>query len=77
MPIIAINPIPGQEVENTEFLENKGIGIWLKKKDNIEDKLYELLNSPEKLLSMKIKARLSAKKNSTKDICEIILGKAK
>lgn len=75
MPIIAINPIPGQEIQNVEYLEEKGIGIWLKKKDNIEEKLYELLNSPKKLQSMKIRARLAAKKNSTRDICKIILGK--
>ena len=47
----------------------------IKKNDNIEDELYKVLNSEEKLQSMKINARLLAKKNSTKDICEILLGK--
>lgn len=74
LPIIVINPIPGQEEENAEFLENKGVAIWIKKDDNIEDELYKVLNSEEKLQSMKINARLLAKKNSTKDICEILLG---
>ena len=74
LPIIIINPIPGQEEENAEFLESKGVALWLKKNDNIEDELYKILNSPEKLLSMKINARLLAKKNSTRDICEILLG---
>ena len=41
---------------------------------NIEDELYKILNSEEKLQNMKINARLLAKKNSTKDICEILLG---
>lgn len=75
LPIIVINPIPGQEEENAEFLEEKGVGIWIKKNDNIEDELYKVLNSEEKLQSMKINARLLAKKNSTRDICEILLGK--
>ncbi len=75
LPIIVINPIPGQEEENAEFLENKGVAIWIKKKDNIEEELYTVLNSENKLQSMKINARLLAKKNSTKDICEILLGK--
>ena len=75
LPIIVINPIPGQEEENAEFLEKNGVAIWIKKEDNIEDKLYKILNSEEKLQSMKINARLLAKKNSTKDICEILLGK--
>lgn len=75
LPIIVINPIPGQEEENAEFLEKKGVAIWIRKYDNIEDKLYNILNNPEKLHSMKLNARLLAKKNSTKDICEILLGK--
>ena len=64
-----------QEEENAEFLEKKGVAIWIRKYDNIEDKLYNILNNPEKLHSMKLNARLLAKKNSTKDICEILLGK--
>lgn len=75
LPIIVINPIPGQEEENAEFLEEKGVAIWIKKHDNIQDELYKVLNSEEKLQSMKINARLLAKKNSTRDICEILLGK--
>lgn len=73
LPIIVINPIPGQEEENAEFLEQKGVAIWIRKNDNIEDELYKVLNSEEKLQSMKINARLLAKKNSTKDICETLL----
>jgi len=75
LPIIVINPIPGQEEENAEFLEKNGVAIWIKKDDNIEDELYKILNSEEKLQSMKVKARLLAKKNSTRDICEILLNK--
>ena len=73
LPIIVINPIPGQETENAEFLEEKNVGIWLRKKDNIEEKLYDIFNKPEVLQKMKINARLLAKKNSTADICNILL----
>lgn len=75
LPIIVINPIPGQEQENAEFLESKGVAIWIKKHDNIEEELYKILNCEGKLQSMKINARLLAKKNSTRDICEILLNK--
>lgn len=73
LPIIVINPIPGQEEENAEFLEQNGVAIWIKKDDNINEILENLFNSPDKMLDMKIKARLLAKKNSTQDICKIIL----
>ena len=74
LPIIVINPIPGQEEENAEFLEKNGVAIWLKKEDNVKEVLENIFNSPDKMLDMKIKARLLAKKNSTQDICKIILG---
>ena len=74
LPIIVINPIPGQEEENAEFLEKNGVAIWLKKEDNVKEVLENIFNNPDKMLDMKIKARLLAKKNSTQDICKIILG---
>lgn len=72
LPIIIINPIPGQETENAEFLEKNQVGILLKKKDNIEEKLYDIFNDSSNLRKMKINARLLAKKNSTADICNIL-----
>lgn len=74
LPIIVINPIPGQEEENAEFLEDNGVAIWLKKEDNVKEVLTNIFNNPSKMKEMKIRARLLAKKNSTKDICKIILG---
>ena len=75
LPIIIINPIPGQEEENAEFLENSGAAIWIKKDDNIDEIISNILNDKEKLEEMKQKAIQIAKPNSTMDICQIILGK--
>ena len=73
LPIIAINPIPGQETENAEFLEKNGCAIWLKKDYNIFNTLNYILNDESELLKMKENTKLIAKPNSTKDICKIIL----
>ena len=72
LPTIVINPIPGQEEENAEFLESHGVGIWIHKKDDIFEQLNSILSSRETIKNMKIKSRLLAKKNSTADICKII-----
>ena len=72
LPIIAINPIPGQEEENAEFLENSGVAIWIKKKEDYDSIIKEILNNPQKLHEMKVNTKLLAKKHSTRDICEII-----
>ena len=71
--MIIVNPIPVQEEENAEFLESKGAAMWIKKEDKIEDVISSVLNNPDRLQQMKINAKLLAKKNSTKDICEILM----
>lgn len=73
LPIVVINPIPGQEEENATYLEKHKVAIWIKKNDNVEEILNNLFSDPSKMREMKIRARLLAKKNSTKDICKILL----
>lgn len=74
LPMIIINPIPGQEEQNAEFLENSGVAIWLKKNDNINDILKKFLNSPDVLANMKKKAIALAKPNAIVDICNVLFG---
>lgn len=74
LPLIIIDPLPGQEEENAEFIENSGAGIWVKDSDNIETILLNIFNNPDTLENMKSKARLIAKKNSTQNIVETLLG---
>ena len=40
----------------------------------IGDENIDIFNNQEKMLEMKVKARLLAKKHSTQDICKIVLG---
>lgn len=73
LPIVVINPIPGQEVENAEFLEKNGVAVWIRKTENPDEAVKELLENPAQIKHMKIRSKLMAKKNSTKDICKIIM----
>ena len=75
LPMIIINPIAGQEEENAEFLEQKGVGIWIKKDDNIKEKLENLLKDEEKLNKMKECTKQISNKNSSYDIVEICIKK--
>ncbi len=73
LPMLMINPIPGQEEENAEFLESKKVGIWIKKEDYITEILSNLLSDSHQLLEMKQNALRLGHPNSTKDICKILL----
>ena len=75
LPMVVINPIPGQEEENAEFLESKGIAIWIKKTDDSKKIIEELLNNKDKLNKMKENTKILAKPNSTDDICKILFKK--
>ena len=74
LPMLIINPIPGQEEENAEFLEDKGIAIWLRKNDDSKLIIENLLADNKKLNLMKENTKLLAKPHSTETICKMILG---
>ena len=73
LPLILINPIPGQEEENAEFLEKAGAAIWIKKHSNPDD-IFKFIFENESILEKMSKNSANiAKPNSTKDICNICL----
>ena len=74
LPMLIINPIPGQEEENAEFLEDKGIAIWLSKNDDSKIIIENLLADNQKLNLMKENTKLLARPHSTETICKMILG---
>ena len=74
LPMLIINPIPGQEEENAEFLEDKGIAIWLRKNDDSKLIIENLLSDSQKLNLMKENTKLLARSHSTETICKMILG---
>ena len=72
LPMVVINPIPGQEEENAEFLESKNIAIWIKKSDDSKEIIESLLNNKEKISIMKENTKILARPNSTRDICDVL-----
>ena len=72
LPMVVINPIPGQEEENAEFLESKNIAVWIKKSDDSKEIIKSLLNNKEKISIMKENTKILARPNSTRDICDVL-----
>ena len=73
LPMVLINPIPGQEEENAEFLESKKVAKWIKKDDDINFTFNILVNDNTILNNMKENTYLIAKPNATENICKIIM----
>jgi len=73
LPMIIVNPIPGQEERNTEFLLNNGLALKVSKTFGIDEALYYLFNDPLRLKYMRESIRLVAKPNANRDLCEFIM----
>ena len=73
LPILIINPIPGQEEENAEFLVNNKVAFWIKKSDNIARILKNISRHPEILDQMVENAKYLAKPYATSTICNILI----
>ena len=73
LPIIVINPIPGQEEENANFLVRHGVAVWIQKEDNIARVLKNLYRHPEDIQKMRENVKNLATPDSTKNICDILL----
>ena len=72
LPMVIINPIPGQEEENAEFLQSSGCAVWLKNCEDAKNILSDILFNYDKLNNMKESSIKLSKQTSTADICKII-----
>lgn len=73
LPIVIIDPIPGQETRNTDFLIEKGIGIRVDDTNDIGEEVELLLRSPQRLAAMRKAAYDNAKPDAAMDIARLIL----
>jgi len=73
LPMLVINPLPGQEEENAEFIVNHKLGLWYKNDDDISAYLKNFEKDSTSLQSMRKNELDLAKPHSTRDICNILL----
>lgn len=72
LPMIIINPIPGQEERNTQFLTNTGCAMATSKTCPLDECIYQLLMSDTRLETMKTSISEIAKPHSTADMCAFL-----
>jgi len=71
LPMILMNPIPGQEERNVDFLMNNGMAIEVTKTFPLEDAMYFMFSNPRRLELMTECIKLYAKPNATEDIVDM------
>jgi processive 1,2-diacylglycerol beta-glucosyltransferase len=73
LPLLIINPIPGQEEENANYFVKSGAAIWLKENDNLSETLKNILSTENTLNTMSENCAKIAHKYATADICKKLL----
>jgi processive 1,2-diacylglycerol beta-glucosyltransferase len=75
LTLIMVNPIPGQEERNVEFLLNSGMAMYATATYPVDEAVNYILKSPERIESMKEAIARVGKKNSTQRLCSFIVEK--
>lgn len=77
VPIIIINPIPGQEKENAQYIADNKMGIWIKATKPTSEYFQEIFNDTKLIEEIKENQKKYSHINSTKNICDILINENK
>lgn len=77
LPLILIDPIPGQEDRNRDFLLNAGFAISTSKKFPSDEAVYQLFTNKERTQQILDMINCSAPKNAGQKLGEFILNEYK
>lgn len=73
LPILMVNPIPGQEDRNKEFMLNNGIALNISETYGVDEAVYQLISYPFKKESLIENTKHFAKPYAARDLCEFIV----
>ena len=73
LPMIILNPLPGQETLNTKILTDKGMALRACDEHDAVRLAEELLDNPSKIKKMQKTIRANAKPHSATDVAEFLL----
>lgn len=72
LPMIMMNPIPGQEDRNVEFLLNNGVSMLVSKTAPLSDVIYQMFCFPERLENMRDNVGRVGKPKATASLCDFV-----
>ena len=70
VPMIVIDPIPGQETRNAEVLKSRNAAFFMKHPDQIKLIVEAVLDHPETLAAKKLEIQRLAKPNAAQDLAD-------
>jgi len=77
LPMIIVNPIPGQEARNREFLLNSGTAVSVNDRCTVEELVCRLFQNPQRMDAMRMCIDSLRHPDSTKEVCRFVLSRCK
>lgn len=73
LPMIMVNPIPGHEQRNAEFMLNNGLALYATKSFPIDEAVFSLFKHPERVSDLRHTIGLYGKQNAAQRLCEFLV----
>jgi processive 1,2-diacylglycerol beta-glucosyltransferase len=74
LPMILVNPIPGQEERNIEFLLNNGVALHVSKTFKINEALYYLYKCPDRLKAISERLQYISRPDAAERLADFVMG---
>ncbi len=72
LPLVIVNPIPGQEAYNARYLLSQGTAVQASSAGTVRQTVRDLLENPERLESMRARAAELARPTAAHDIATLL-----
>ena len=73
LPMVIVNPIPGQEARNAQFLLNSGTAVATHDMCTADELVIRLMDEPRRLEAMRLSIEELRHPTSTQDVCEFVM----
>ncbi|HVI42623.1 MAG TPA: glycosyltransferase [Anaerovoracaceae bacterium] len=75
LPMIMVNPIPGHEMRNAEFMLNNGLALYSTKSFPLDEAVFSLFQHPERISLLRATIEIYARQDSAYNLCEFLIKK--
>lgn len=75
LPMIMVNPIPGHEMRNAEFMLNNGLALYATKSFPLDEAVFSLLQHPERISFLRSTIEIYARQDSAQNLCDFLIDK--